>query len=73
MSPTARFAGRLRESMDKAQVGRCQRIENGLYPEAYLGPLAGARHILDTQVTKPLPAGQEKSWTSDPNEGIRQE
>lgn len=38
-----------------------------------LGPLAGARLIPHTRVTKPLPAGQEKNWAADPNEDIRQE
>lgn len=35
------------------------------------GPLAGARFIPHTQVTKPLPDGKEKNWAADPNEDIR--
>lgn len=38
-----------------------------------LGPSAGARLFPQSQVTKPLPAGQQKNGALDPNEDIRQE
>lgn len=38
-----------------------------------LGLLAGPRLISHAQVTKPLPAGQERTGALDPNEDVHQE
>lgn len=38
-----------------------------------LGPLAEARFIPHAQVTKPLPAGQERNGALDANEDVLQE